>query len=105
PRSWYTPGEAVTMVLEAGGIPVMAHPGPADADRMIPKLAESGLKGIEVFHPEHSQPDIDHYLQLCQRYGLIATGGSDYHGHRYRSQLGQSTVSKTVVDQLRRLSL
>ncbi|RJX21097.1 MAG: PHP domain-containing protein [Desulforudis sp.] len=105
PRSWYTPGEAVAMVIKAGGVPVLAHPGTANADGLIPELIELGLKGLEVYHPEHDPDCIEHYLRLCQRYGLIATGGSDYHGQRCHFDLGESTVSRAVVDQLRALSL
>lgn len=102
-RSGCTPVEAVELVLEAGGVPVMAHPGTAEADEIIPALVEKGLKGLEVFHPEHDRAQVKHYLNLSRRYGLLSTGGSDYHGRGYRSRLGQATVPASTVDELRAL--
>ena len=47
---------------------------------MIPALAEAGLDGIEVYHPSHNQKQIDELLLIAQPYGLLITGGTDYHG-------------------------
>ncbi|MGI6147149.1 MAG: PHP domain-containing protein [Firmicutes bacterium] len=104
PRSKLTPHEAVQAILEAGGVPVMAHPGLVNNDHMIPSLVESGLKGIEVVYPDHSPAQQRHYQALARQYGLVATGGSDCHGPRSKSgvMLGTSTVDVSVVEELRR---
>ena len=80
PRKRFTPVEAVRIILRARGVPVLAHPGLANRDELIPELVEAGLMGIETFYPEHSAGQITAYRETCSRFGLIATGGSDFHG-------------------------
>jgi 3',5'-nucleoside bisphosphate phosphatase len=80
PRRRLTPVEAVQVIRKAGGVPVLAHPGLAQRDEMIPELVEAGLAGIETYYPEHSVKQIDAYRATCARLNLVATGGSDYHG-------------------------
>src|SRR5919108_372832 len=77
-----TPAEAVRVIRRAGGVPVFAHPGLADRDALIPELIEAGLMGIEAIYAEHSATQTAHYQELCRAHGLVATGGSDYHGER-----------------------
>lgn len=98
PRYPYTPEEAVGLIRRAGGVAVFAHPGLAGCNHIIQRLVDIGLQGLEVYHPSH-QPSVRmHYLQLCQQYGLLATGGSDYHGHhREFVPLGAETVDYQVV--------
>jgi predicted metal-dependent phosphoesterase TrpH len=88
PRRRLTPGEAVAVIRRAGGVPVLAHPGLANRDEMIPALVEAGLAGIETYYPEHSAKQIEGYRATCARLGLVATGGSDYHG----SHTGRATT-------------
>lgn len=80
PRHRLSPADAVAVVRRAGGVPVIAHPGLADRDALIPGLVDVGLMGIEVYYAEHSVAQTDAYLGLCRRFDLLATGGSDYHG-------------------------
>ena len=80
PRRRLTPVEAVGVIRRAGGVPVLAHPGLANRDAMIPELVAAGLAGIETYYPEHSVAQINAYRELCRQHGLVATGGSDYHG-------------------------
>lgn len=80
PRRRLTPVEAVQVIRRAGGVPVLAHPGIAERDAMIPELVEAGLAGIETYYPEHSVAQITAYRDTCRRFDLVATGGSDYHG-------------------------
>jgi len=80
PRRRLTPVEAVQVIRRAHGVPVFAHPGLADRDAMIPELVEAGLMGIETYYPEHSATQTREYLGLCERHGLVPTGGSDFHG-------------------------
>jgi 3',5'-nucleoside bisphosphate phosphatase len=80
PRHRLTPAEAVAVIRRARGIPVLAHPGLARRDDLIPGLVEAGLLGIETYYPEHSPAQVDAYLTLCRRHDLIPTGGSDFHG-------------------------
>jgi 3',5'-nucleoside bisphosphate phosphatase len=82
----FAPKEALRFINEASGIGVLAHPntlgtnGYGDLERLILQLMEYGLKGIEVYYPEHSGLAVAQYKGLAERYGLLATGGTDYHG-------------------------
>jgi len=80
PRHRLTPIEAIEVIRRAGGIAVFAHPGLAGRDAMIPDLVDAGLGGIETYYAEHSGAQVRSYLELCRRFGLVATGGSDFHG-------------------------
>ena len=80
PRGRLVPVEAVQVIRRAHGVPVLAHPGLARRDEMIPDLVRAGLMGIEAHYAEHSAAQTRMYEQLCVDLGLIATGGSDYHG-------------------------
>ena len=80
PRKRFTPVEAVRIIRRARGVPVLAHPGLANRDELIPELVEAGLMGIEAFYPEHAAGQITAYREMCRRLDLIATGGSDFHG-------------------------
>ena len=78
--------EVIDLIHQSKGIAVMAHPVQYDKlsmeeiDRLIASLVEIGLDGIEVYYSKNT-PDITaHYKALAERYHLIATGGSDYHG-------------------------
>lgn len=78
--------KAVKVILEAGGIPVLAHPGLLSFSRsdqveaFIDILIQYGLGGMEVYYTDHSEPITFFYETLCSRKNLIATGGSDFHG-------------------------
>ena len=91
PRRRLTPVDAVAVIRRAEGVPVLAHPGLADRDAMIPELVAAGLAGIETYYPEHSVAQVNAYRELCDRLHLVATGGSDYHG----SHTGRTTTLGT----------
>ncbi len=80
PRRRLTPVEAVRVIRKARGVPVLAHPGLGARDETIPELVQAGLMGIEVYYSEHTPEQTRHYAQMCADLGLVATGGSDYHG-------------------------
>ncbi|MDI6828877.1 MAG: PHP domain-containing protein [Armatimonadota bacterium] len=106
PRYKVSPFEALHTIKEAFGIPVFAHPGTSKHDELIPQLVKDGLKGIEVYHPEHSAAQTEHYLQIAEKYGLIATGGSDSHGPNMIKTIpiGYITVDISVVWMLEELA-
>jgi len=82
----FSPDQALTMIREAKGIPVLAHPftlnlGSAFALRnLVIELKGQGLAGLEVFYSEHTPEQMALYLKLAQELNLLVTGGSDYHG-------------------------
>jgi predicted metal-dependent phosphoesterase TrpH len=104
PRRRLTPVEAVAVIRRASGVPVLAHPGLANRDEMIPELVEAGLAGIETYYPEHSVAQINAYRETCERLSLVATGGSDYHGsHTGRAAtLGSPYIPLDVWENLKR---
>ncbi|MEW6686684.1 MAG: PHP domain-containing protein [Candidatus Edwardsbacteria bacterium] len=98
------PDEAFSLILNAGGIPVFAHPGIEGKDNIIPLFIKQGLKGIEVWHSKHSLQTIQHYLALAQQYGLLITGGSDSHGGKNGNPapLGAVSVPYYVVEEMKK---
>jgi len=78
--------QAIKLISDAGGIPVLAHPGliePTTAlpfENLLSTLIAMGLKGIEVYYPEHSSEAVNVYTALADEYGLLMTGGTDFHG-------------------------
>ena len=80
PKSKMSALEAISLIHQAGGVAVMAHPGLNRTDDIIPDLAHAGLDGIECFHSRHSTAVSNHYLQIADKFGLLVTGGSDCHG-------------------------
>jgi predicted metal-dependent phosphoesterase TrpH len=82
----FTAKEAIHFINEAKGVAVLAHPntlnmnGYSELENLILRLTEEGLRGIEVYYPEHSVLEVAQYKTLTERYGLLMTGGTDYHG-------------------------
>lgn len=72
--------DAVRAIVEDGGLAVLAHPGQLDSYDLLPSLVTCGLGGVERFHPDHGFVDHARCADLAARYGLVCTGGSDYHG-------------------------
>ncbi len=102
PRKKLTPEDAVRLLRKAGGVPVFAHPGLADRDALIPGLIAAGLMGIECYYTEHSAGQRATYVELCHDHGLVATGGSDFHGPKVRAAiLGSPSVPLSTVEELR----
>lgn len=95
--------EAIRLVRDAGGVPVLAHVrasarGRIITDQDIASLVEHGLAGIEVDHRDHTPADRDHLRALAADLGLFATGSSDYHGSGKPNQLGEHTTPAHVLD-------
>lgn len=74
--------EGVRRIREAGGISSLAHPirVPGDLPALMPELCAAGLDAIEAYHSDHSPEQTELYLSLAESYGLMVTGGSDFHG-------------------------
>lgn len=101
PKDVRSPFDVLEVVRSAGGVPVLAHPGVTKVDDLIPSLVGVGLMGIEAYHAEHSVEDRDRYASLARSLGLIATGGSDYHGPEVPKQdLGSVEIPESEVERL-----
>jgi predicted metal-dependent phosphoesterase TrpH len=104
PRPRIDPRDAIALVRAAGGVPVLAHPytsGGVEAvlDRLIP----AGLAGMEVDYGQYAPEEREALRQTADRRGLIATGGSDYHGPGLLPgrELGMAPVPLAAVTALR----
>lgn len=72
--------EAVRVIKQAGGVAVLAHPIGYKNMELIPELIDSGLDGLEAWHPSHDDRAVKQIMSEAEKYGLILTGGSDFHG-------------------------
>ncbi len=84
-REHLEPKIAIKTILDAGGIPVLAHPllyklNSNQIEALLRELISYGLQGLEVFYSSNINNDTDYLRSLANKYGLIMTGGSDFHG-------------------------
>lgn len=105
--------EGVEWILEAGGLPSLAHPVRlegkfrAPLEELIADMASLGLGGIEVYHHDHTADGAGLYQEMAGRFGLAVTGGSDFHGANKpgvilgHSHNGTLEIPREVLDRLR----
>jgi 3',5'-nucleoside bisphosphate phosphatase len=106
PRKPLFAADAVNVIRESGGVAVLAHPLTMGRyERQLPELIDAGMVGIEAYYGPYSDAERAMLAKLASDHGLIATGGSDYHGpdHREGRELGNAPVPERVIDDLRRL--
>jgi predicted metal-dependent phosphoesterase TrpH len=93
--------DAVAIAGKAGGVAVLAHPGrlaPEERERVLGLALEAGIDGIEVWHSQHDAGLRRWLAALAERRGLLATGGSDYHGrHKPGVRIGSGTDGNVAV--------
>jgi len=99
------PADAVRLVVEAGGVPVLAHPfahtrGRVLDDETVEELVEAGLMGLEVDHRDHDEDARRRLREIAATHDLITTGSSDYHGTGKQNRLGENG---TQLEQLQRI--
>jgi len=111
-RPRLTPEEAIGLAIDSGGVPVLAHPHTLGINRaeemadLLDRLRNAGLVGLEAACSGYRRHEREGYADLAHRFGLVASGGSDYHG-RYKPGLelgtgyGDLIVREAVVDELR----
>lgn len=100
-----SPLEGITMLAEAGGVPVLAHPATRGERGVVPedelrRLIDAGLAGLEIGHRENTESGRERLREYASRYDLIVTGSSDYHGTGKPNRLGEH---HTDPDQLARI--
>ncbi len=111
-REKFTPAQACALIRRAGGLPVLAHPvffdrygairGVVDFDQALPELIAAGLAGLEVYYPNYDAVTNEYLLGIARRFGLLVTGGTDFHGVRgHEPDLGAIYVPLKVVRRLR----
>ncbi|MEM6551324.1 MAG: PHP domain-containing protein [Planctomycetota bacterium] len=97
--------DAIQAIDAAGGLAVLAHPvqlrlAEDELEHTVSVLVDQGLRGIETRHSDHRPDDVRRFEALAQRFNLLPTGGSDYHGTRKSVALGQSRVPAAVGEGL-----
>lgn len=111
PREKITPAQAVSLILEAGGIPVLAHPilyrfSDANLDKLVAELKEVGLMGIEAVYSTYAPSEERYVKRLADKYDLLITGGSDFHGSNKKdidlgNGRGHLFVPEEILDKLK----
>ena len=93
--------ECAELIHNANGYVVLAHPislelTPEELDKKIEYLVDNGLDGIEVYHSNHSPANVEEYLRLAEKYNLLISGGSDYHGPSIKPDIELGTGKGNV---------
>ena len=103
-RKTVSPFDAVEVIYDSGGIPVIAHPYDIDiAEKLIKDLMNCGLRGIEAYHRKHSPAIVEYFSSMAENLGLIVTGGSDFHAPNIMNGqiiLGKNFVPEWIYDKL-----
>jgi predicted metal-dependent phosphoesterase TrpH len=102
-RQKLTPTAAVELVLRFNGLPVLAHPLTAhEPEAVVSRLKAAGLVGIEAYYNGYSAAEVARLLGLADRYNLMVTGGSDYHGLEGETEviIGGATVPLSAAEKL-----
>ena len=103
-RKTVSPFDAVEVIYDSGGIPVIAHPYDIDiAEKLIKELMNCGLRGIEAYHRKHSPAIVEYFSSMAESLGLIVTGGSDFHAPNIMNGqiiLGKNFVPEWIYDTL-----
>jgi len=98
----FTPKQAIKLIKDLGGIPVLAHPYIIHNDDLILEFVKEGIMGLEVYYPEHTQSMINFYTDLCHKNNLLFTGGSDCHGlTKPEVRIGSVKIPYEMVDRLK----
>jgi predicted metal-dependent phosphoesterase TrpH len=104
PRYKLSPENAVLLIKSARGVPVLAHPAfiPDLEESVLAPLVMVGLQGLECYYGEYAPETVEWLLGLADTYGLIPTGGSDYHGpNMHPTPLGARYVPESSAERLR----
>jgi hypothetical protein len=89
--------DAVKVIHGAGGFAIIAHPGKLTKASYLEDFIPMGIDGVEVWHPDHYQWEIDNFIAIAQKNGLYMTGGSDFHGEQDRHNLFDVVPAPQVV--------
>jgi predicted metal-dependent phosphoesterase TrpH len=106
PKHALDPLDALTLIRGSGGACVLAHPAMwkgqgSVPEELIERMADHGMAGLEVDHPDHAPEQRVAYRRLAEALDLVPTGSSDCHGARYDTRLGCDTTPRAAVEELR----
>lgn len=102
PHYKLSPDNVIQLIRQVGGKAVLAHPGLVGDDGVVLAMIHAGIDGLEVYHPRHDAKDTQKYLEMARKYGLLITGGSDFHGiaGRFPERLGMMSIPKSLIQNL-----
>ena len=102
PGSPLPPAQIIRVILEAGGVPVLAHPIYLKRDELINQFVKDGLAGLEVYHSGHTPEVVRRYETIADRLHLLRSGGSDFHGDSKEGlPVGAVKVPYTLIEALK----
>ncbi len=101
--------ECLELIANSGGIPVLAHPKSLELTEkelllLLEDMIDCGLKGIEVYHSSHTIEEMKYYLEIANRYNLLVSGGSDFHGNSVKPDVELGSGKGNNI-RIRKLSL
>lgn len=101
--------ECLELIANSGGIPVLVHPKSLELSEkefliLLKEMISCGLKGIEAYHSSHSKEEMDYYLEIANQYGLLISGGSDFHGKSVKPDIELGTGKDKNI-KIKKLSL
>lgn len=100
--------ECINLIIESGGIPVLAHPKTLKLTEkelliLVKEMITYGLQGIEVYHSTHTIDESEFYIGMASKYDLLISGGSDYHGKNVKPDIEVGTGKGNL--KIKKLSL
>ena len=96
------PREAIELAHKASGLVFLAHPGVNDAEEALERLSKDGLDGVEIYHPSSDQTLRKRLKKAAQKYGLLISGGSDYHGRDdNHGRVGEEKVPYELLEKMK----
>ena len=101
--------ECLQLIANSGGIPVLAHPKSLELSEkdfiiILKDMISCGLKGIEVYHSSHTKEEMKYYLEIANKYDLLISGGSDYHGKTVKPDIELGTGKNNNI-KIKKLSI
>ncbi len=102
PKLKISPVEAVRLIKSSGGIAIWAHPKTLSVTDLINELVNAGLDGLESYHPKHTEEDSSFLLNVVKQYGLISTGGSDFHDDERGKDIGDCGISCELFQEFKK---
>ncbi|MGE5544502.1 MAG: phosphatase, partial [Bacillota bacterium] len=102
PRYKFTPREAIGLIKECGGLAVLAHPGVIRDQGLVEDIIAMGIDGLEAYYPQHSETQTMYYRSIAERYGLLVTGGSDFHYSGEGDHMGIVRVGGELIKAMKK---
>lgn len=96
--------DVIDVIHQAGGFAIIAHPGKLVDQAYIPEFISFGIDGLEVWHPDHYQYQVEAYIDIVQKHNLYMTAGSDFHGEGSEITLSDMVpASEIILESVRKL--